>query len=374
MSLRLTLCPRAIEDHASEDRPISPADALPLAGGSRHFTACEAVLREDGRERAREVVSLAELGAWTARFGAETAAEAEALLARLSAPRPSFAGLDLGKPRIMGIINVTPDSFSDGGDRFDAGRAVADGLAMVEAGAAILDVGGESTRPGAAPVDPQEELRRVLPVVRDLAEAGAFVSIDSRRGPVMAAALDAGARMINDVTALEGDPDSLALAAERGVPVALMHMQGEPGTMQANPRYDDAALEVYDYLEGRVAACEAAGMARADIAVDPGIGFGKTVTHNLEILDQMALYQGLGCAVVLGVSRKGFIGNLSRGKLSRGKLSGGAAPKARLPGSLAAALAGLDRGVQILRVHDVAETFQAMALWRAIANRGRGLA
>ena len=361
MSLRLTLCPRAIEDRAPGDRGISPADSLPLAGGARRFAACEAVLREDGRARAREVVPLAELGAWAARFGAETAVEAEALLARLSAPRPSFAGLDLGKPRIMGVINVTPDSFSDGGDRVDAGRAVGDGLAMVEAGAAILDVGGESTRPGSVPVGMQEELRRVLPVVRGLAEAGVRVSIDSRRAAVVAAALDAGARMINDVTALEGDPDSLALAAEHGVPVMLMHMQGEPGTMQANPRYDDAALDVYDYLEGRVAACEAAGMARADIAVDPGIGFGKTATHNLDILDRVALYQGLGCAVVLGVSRKGFIGKLSRGE----------APKARLPGSLAAALAGVERGVQILRVHDVAETAQALALWRAIANRGR---
>ena len=375
MSLRLTLCPRAIEDpppedRPPEDRPRAPADSLPLAGGPRHFAACEAVLREGGRARARAVVPLAELDAWLARFGAETA-QAEALLARLSAPRPPFAGLEIGaprgEPRIMGVINVTPDSFSDGGDRFDTGRAVADGLAMVEAGAAILDVGGESTRPGSAPVDAQEELRRVLPVVRGLAEAGAIVSIDSRRAPVMAAALDAGARAINDVTALEGDPDSLALAAERAAPVVLMHMRGEPGTMQADPRYDDAALDIYDYLERRVAACAAAGIARADIAVDPGIGFGKTTAHNLEILDQMALYQGLGCAVVLGVSRKGFIG-----KLSPGKLSGGEAPKERLPGSLAAALAGVERGVQILRVHDVAETFQAMVLWRAIADRGRG--
>jgi dihydropteroate synthase len=361
MGLRLTLCPRAIED-----RTNSPAGSLPLSGGPRHFAACEAVLREDGRTHAREIVPLARLDAWAAGFGAETAAEAEVLLARLSAPRAPFAGLDLGTPRIMGVVNVTPDSFSDGGDRFDARRAVDDGLAMVEAGAAILDVGGESTRPGSAPVDADEELRRVVPVVRGLAESGALVSIDSRRATVMAAALDAGARVINDVTALEGDPDSLALAAERGVPVVLMHMRGEPGSMQAAPRYDDAALDIYDYLEGRVAACEAAGIARADIAVDPGIGFGKTVTHNLEILDQMALYQGLGCAVVLGVSRKGFIGKLPGGGMARG-----AAPKARLPGSLAAALAGLERGVQILRVHDVAETAQALAMWRAIADRGR---
>ena len=261
----------------------------------------------------------------------------------------------------MGVVNVTPDSFSDGGDRFDAGRAVADGLAMVEAGAAILDVGGESTRPGSAPVDAQEEQRRVLPVVRGLAGVGALVSIDSRRAAVAAAALDAGARVINDVTAFEHDPAGLALAAERGAPVVLMHMQGEPGTMQADPRYDDAALDIYDYLERRVAVCEAAGIARADIAIDPGIGFGKTVTHNLEILNRMALYQGLGCAVVLGVSRKRFIGKLSRGE----------APKRRQPGSLAAGLAGIARGVQILRVHDVAETIQALALWRAIENPDR---
>jgi dihydropteroate synthase len=176
----------------------------------------------------------------------------------------------------------------------------------------------------------------------------------------MAAALDAGARAINDVTALEHDPEALALAAERRAPVALMHMRGEPGTMQADPRYDDAALDIYDYLEGRIAACEAAGIARGHLAVDPGIGFGKTAAHNLEILDQMALYQGLGCAVVLGVSRKSFIGKLSRGE----------APKARLPGSLAAGLAGVARGVQILRVHDVAETAQALAMWRAIEGRG----
>ncbi len=361
MSLRLTLCPRANEETAPADRPTAPADVLPLAGGPRHFAACEAVLREHGRAPAREVVPLARLGVWASRFGAETAAEAEALLARLIAPRPLFAGFDLSKPRIMGIINVTPDSFSDGGDRFDAGRAIADGLAMVEAGAAILDVGGESTRPGSAPVDDEEELRRVLPVVRGLAEAGAVVSIDSRRAPVAAAALDAGARVINDVTAFEHDPEGLALAAERGAPVVLMHMQGEPGTMQADPRYDDAALDIYDYLEGRVAACEAAGIARADIAVDPGIGFGKTVTHNVEILNRMALYQGLGCAVVLGVSRKRFIAKLSRGE----------APKRRQPGSLAAGLAGIARGVQILRVHDVAETIQALALWRAIENPGQ---
>lgn len=356
MSLRLTLCPRAIEACAT-----APAGSLPLAGGTRAFAACEAVVREDVRELARAVLPVAALLDWAGRFGPEAAAQAEALLARLGAPRPAYAGLELKAPRVMGVINVTPDSFSDGGDRFEAARAVDDGLAMVEAGAAILDVGGESTRPGSAPVAEAEELRRVLPVVSGLAEAGALVSIDTRRAGVMAAALDAGARIVNDVTALAGDPDSLALVAGRGVPVVLMHMQGEPRTMQAAPSYTDAPLDVYDVLAERVAACEAAGIARARIAVDPGIGFGKTVRHNLQILDHMALYQGLGCAVLLGVSRKNFIGRLSRGEPA----------KARLPGSLAAALAGLERGVQMVRAHDVAETLQAIAIWRAIGTAGR---
>ena len=176
----------------------------------------------------------------------------------------------------------------------------------------------------------------------------------------MSAALDAGARIINDVSAMTNGPEGLALAAERGVPVVLMHMRGEPHTMQKDPAYDDAPLEVYDFLAARVAACEAAGIARARIAVDPGIGFGKTTAHNLQILDRMALYQGLGCAVLLGASRKNFIGRLSRGE----------PPKARVPGSLAAALVGLGRGVQIVRVHDVAETMQALAVWRAVEAPG----
>ncbi len=366
MSVRLSLCPRAIDA-----RRAAPAGSLPLAGGARAFAACEAVLREaaageavlcqNRRETAREVVPVPALADWAARCGPEVAAQATALLERLSAPRPPYAGLDLGRPQVMGVINVTPDSFSDGGDRFDVGRAVDDGLAMVEAGAAILDVGGESTRPGSAPVEADEELRRVLPVVRGLAGAGAPVSIDTRRARVMAAALDAGARIVNDVTALAGDSDSLALVAARQVPVVLMHMRGEPRTMQADPSYDDAPRDVYDALAERVAACEAAGIARARIAVDPGIGFGKTAAHNLQILDHMALYQGLGCAVLLGVSRKSFIGKLSTGEPAKG----------RLPGSLAAALAGLERGVQIVRTHDVAETMQAIAVWRAIGAVGR---
>jgi dihydropteroate synthase len=267
----------------------------------------------------------------------------------------------MNRPCVMGIVNVTPDSFSDGGDRFDAERAIADGLAMWRAGADFVDVGGESTRPGAAPVAPEEELRRVRPVVAALAGEGVRVSIDSRHAEVMAGAVEAGAAVINDVTALTGDAVSLRVAADSGLPVVLMHMQGEPRSMQADPHYDDVALEVYDHLAERLAACEAAGIPRARIAVDPGIGFGKTLVHNLELLDRLTLFHGLGCPLLLGVSRKSFIGKLSRQE----------PPKDRLAGSLAAALAGVARGAQILRVHDVAETLQALAVWRAIACDGR---
>ncbi len=350
MTSRLTLRP-LIQIGA-----VASADDLALAGGPLRFHQCEAVVRDGTRERARVVLAAAKATAWAEEFG--LSAEANNLVQRLSVPRLPFAGLDLGRPQVMGVINVTPDSFSDGGDRFDSARAIADGLAMREAGAAILDVGGESTRPGAAPVPPEEELRRVVPVVAGLAKAGALVSIDTRRAVVMTAALDAGAQIINDVTALTGDSESLALAAERQVSVVLMHMQGEPRTMQREPHYDDAPLDVYDILAERVAACEAAGIPRARIAVDPGIGFGKNMAHNLRILDQLTVFHGLGCAIVLGLSRKSFIG----------RLAGGEGAKARLPGSLAGALAGAARGVQILRVHDVAETVQALAVWTAIAG------
>jgi dihydropteroate synthase len=268
----------------------------------------------------------------------------------------SFAGLSLEAPRIFGIINITPDSFSDGGEAYAVDDAVRQGQAMIEAGADVLDVGGESTRPGAEPVTVDEEISRVQPVVRALADLGACVSIDSRRAPVMAAAIEAGAKIVNDVTALTADPESLGLVAESGVAVILMHMQGEPGTMQDNPHYDDAALEVFEYLEDRVGVCEQAGIDRGRIAVDPGIGFGKTLDHNLDILNRLELYGDLDCPVLLGASRKSFIAKISRGE----------APKDRVPGSLAAVLSAAGLGVRLFRVHDVAETRQALAVWQAI--------
>jgi len=276
-------------------------------------------------------------------------------------PAGSFAGLSLERPRIFGIINVTPDSFSDGGEALAPEDALERGRAMIDAGADILDVGGESTRPGAAPVDAEEEAARVLPVVRALSEEGFVVSIDSRRAAVMKAAAEAGAKIINDITALTHDPASMAVVAESGLAVVLMHMQGEPGTMQDNPQYDDAARDVFGYLKDRARACEAAGIGRGRIAVDPGIGFGKTVDHNLEILARLDLYRDLGCPVLLGASRKSFIGKLSRGE----------EPKDRVAGSLAAVLAAAAQGVRLFRVHDVAATRQALAVWQSIEEAGK---
>lgn len=273
---------------------------------------------------------------------------------------PEFSGLSLDKPRIMGIVNVTPDSFSDGGEAFALNDAVTRGRAMLDAGADILDIGGESTRPGAEPVSVEAELARVIPVIERLAAAGALVSIDSRRAAVMRAAIAAGAGIVNDVTALTGDAEALATVAEAedSVSVVLMHMQGEPRTMQKNPIYADAPADIRDYLAERIAACEAVGIARRRIAVDPGIGFGKTLEHNLQILSRLDEFHALGCAVVLGASRKRFIGTLS----------GEPEASRRAPGSVAAALAARARGVQIFRVHDVAETRQALAVWEAIAE------
>ena len=273
----------------------------------------------------------------------------------------TFAGLALTQPLIMGIVNVTPDSFSDGGETLAAEKAIARGITFCEQGADILDVGGESTRPGAASISIDEELKRVIPVVRGLVDAGATVSIDTRHATVMTAAVQAGAQIINDVTALTGGPNSLVAAANSGAAIILMHMLGEPGTMQDNPVYDNAAKDVYEYLANRIRICESAGISRAKIAIDPGIGFGKTVEHNLEILGQLNIYRDLDVPVVLGVSRKSFIGHVSVGE----------GPKDRVPGSLAAALVGVAQGVHIVRVHDIAETRQALAVYEAI-NKGSG--
>lgn len=271
----------------------------------------------------------------------------------------SFAGLALDRPRLMAVINATPDSFSDGGEAFAREDALNRGRAFLAEGADILDVGGESTRPGAAPVSAQEEIRRVVPVIEALAAEGALVSIDSRRAEVMRAAVQAGARIINDVSALRGE-GALDAAAELGVPVILMHMQGEPGTMQDNPTYDDVVAEVRDGLLARARTCREAGIAAQDIALDPGIGFGKTVAHNLSLLAHLDSLTATGHPVVLGVSRKSYIAKIDRD----------VPPGERVAGSIATALAAWDQGVRVFRVHDVAEHRQALAVYGAIAEAG----
>jgi dihydropteroate synthase len=266
--------------------------------------------------------------------------------------------IDLSVPRVMGIVNVTPDSFSDGGRHLDAGAAIAAGERMAEDGAEILDIGGESTRPGAAPVPREEELRRVLPVVRALAGKGHRVSIDTRHAAVMAAALDAGASIVNDVTALTHDPQSLPLVAGSGAAVVLMHMRGTPDTMNKLTAYDDLVGEVERYLAERLAACRAAGMADDRLCIDAGVGFAKTAEQSAALIAATARFLRLGVAVLVGASRKSFIGRLSRGEPS----------EERLPGSIAAAIAAVEGGAQIIRVHDVAATAQALRIWQAIRS------
>ncbi len=270
----------------------------------------------------------------------------------------TFAGLTLDKPRLMGVVNVTPDSFSDGGDFLDARVAIDHGKKLVDDGADILDIGGESTRPGSKPISLDEECGRILPVIDGLADMGVPISVDTRHADVMRRAIDAGAGIVNDVTALTGDPDSIEVCAEAGVDVALMHMQGTPETMQDNPSYEDAALDIVDYMQERLDALEAAGIARNKVCVDPGVGFGKNLAHNLRILSAIDAFHELGVPVMLGVSRKSFISKIDRDVPA----------KDRVAGSIAAAIAAWDRGVQLFRVHDVAETRQALAVWQAIED------
>ena len=279
-------------------------------------------------------------------------------LARLSAAPPPWAGLPAGRPAVMGIINVTPDSFSDGGVHGGAAGAIAAGRAMAAAGADVIDVGGESTRPGAPAVPPAEERARVLPVIGALAADGIVVSADTRNAGTMAAALDAGARIINDVSALAHDPAALKLVAARGCPVVLMHMRGAPATMQQCADYADAPWDVTRELAARLDAAERAGIARGAIALDPGIGFAKRTAHNVALLARLPVLLNLGCRLLVGVSRKGFIE----------QMAGAAEPRQRLGGSLAAGLAALHGGASVLRVHDVAQTVQAVRVWHGIAS------
>lgn len=351
---RLYLLPLGLVSGSAAAAAVVAGNGWPVAEGGLVFTAAGMVLR-DGGKAYLSVAPFAELVDWSEREGEGTARHLSRLIHAIGRRRADWAGLGMDRPRVMAIVNTTPDSFSDGGERLDPATAIVHALAMVAAGADIIDVGGESTRPGAEAVSEDTEIARVLPVVRALAEQGVTVSIDTRHARVMAAATEAGARIINDVTALRG-AGALEVAARSGAALCLMHMKGEPRSMQAAPAYDCAPLDVFDHLAERVAACAAAGIPRDRIAVDPGIGFGKNVDHNGQTLAALALFHGLGCPVLLGASRKSFVAQMSKGE----------GPRDRLPGTLAAHLAGLDAGVQILRVHDVAETVQAVSVWRAM--------
>ncbi len=257
---------------------------------------------------------------------------------------------------LMGIVNTTPDSFSDGGRYLDAGTAIDHARALIDEGADIIDIGGESTRPNAAPVTAGDEQARILPVIKALQGCGAMISVDTRNAATMRAALDAGATMLNDISALTHDPAMLAVAAGAAGPVCLMHMQGDPTFMQQAPVYKDVVDDIYMYLSSRIDACVAAGIARERLVVDPGIGFGKTVDHNLALLRHTARFTQLGVPVMVGASRKRFIGTIDRDS----------APDDRLAGSLAAVIAAYNQGARIFRVHDVAATRQALAVSAAI--------
>ena len=265
--------------------------------------------------------------------------------------------LRLDRPRVMGIVNITPDSFSDGGAHFDADAAIAQGLRLAEEGADLLDIGGESTRPGAQGVSVEEELRRVIPVIEGLARATPLpISIDTSKPEVMRAAVAAGAGLLNDVYGLRRE-GALGAAAELGMPVVLMHMLGEPRSMQAAPEYDDVVGEVHRFLAERIFAAEMAGIAKKNIVVDPGFGFGKTTAHNLQLLAQLRRFTELGVPVLAGLSRKRSIG----------ELTGRSEPRARAAGSVAAHLIAAQNGAMLLRVHDVAPTVDALKVWQAVA-------
>jgi dihydropteroate synthase len=264
----------------------------------------------------------------------------------------------LDAPQVMAIINATPDSFSDGGKNLDPEIATEAAAAMLRAGAAIIDIGGESTRPNAPLIGEGEELDRVVPLIRKLAQAGAAISIDTRKASVMEGALQAGATMINDISALLYDERALEVARNSNAPVVLMHAPSQGADPHKDGIYDDVVYDVFDWLEQRVSEVEAAGMSRDKILVDPGIGFGKTLADNLAIINNLATYHGLGCALLFGASRKRLIGALSNTEDA----------KVRLGGSIFLAMKAVERGAHIVRVHDAAETVQAIQVWRGLRD------
>lgn len=327
------------------------------------FGAFRLVVRDGTTMQLDHLVPAHELADAIAPLPAAVREQLEIQLDRLAAPRTPMMlpgreiPLAFSRSLVMGVLNVTPDSFSDGGEFLDKDAAILRARQMRAEGVDIIDIGGESTRPGATPVWEGEEAERVVPVIEALAEENIPISIDTRHSTVMEKAIQAGAHIINDVSALTYDGESMRVAANTTAPVVLMHAQGTPKDMQQAPAYADVLLDVFDYLEERITACEAAGIARSRLIVDPGIGFGKRVVQdNLALMNGLALFHTLGCPVLLGASRKRFIG----------AITGEEDAQKRMPGSLAAALKGAEAGMQIIRVHDVAETAQALKIVQAM--------
>ena len=321
-----------------------------LAGGHASFSQLDVVMADGNDGYVASRMDCEQLFALT-----DDRNMASMAIDYLTIARQNFAGLNMCQSHLMGVLNVTPDSFSDGGDNRGPAKAIAAGKAMAAAGASIIDIGGESTRPGAEPVSRNQELARILPPVTALARADLLISVDTRHAAVMTRATAAGAAIINDVEALQGE-DAMKAAAASGAPVVMMHMKGTPGTMQQDPVYDFAPVEIYEFLKQRVAAAIAAGIPASSIAIDPGFGFGKTLTHNLQLVNWLSLFHGLGVVVLFGASRKSSIARISAGE----------PVEARLPGSLALAAAAWRQSAQIIRVHDVAETAQALAVEAAL--------
>ncbi len=322
--------------------PARSSDAAPVAGSDIFWFDRAEELTRTGTRR---VVGLSDIP--------------EDMRTQISAPRPAIAGVSMNAPSIMGIVNVTPDSFSDGGRHNDTQQAFDHARLLAEHGADFLDIGGESTRPGAAFVEVEDEIARTAPVIAMISQAKlAPVSIDTRKSAVAQAAMSNGAAVINDVSGLDYDPALADYCAKNDLPICVMHAQGTPETMQNDPRYDNVILDVYDALADKVRKLTDLGLDRGRIVVDPGIGFGKTQAHNLALLQNISLFHGLGCAILLGVSRKRFIGTIGNEPDAA----------ARAPGSMAVAMAAVAQGIQILRVHDVKETKQALDLHMAVTR------
>lgn len=322
---------------------------MQIAGGPMGFNVVRAFVR-DGEKVDTLIGTVSDLLSWAKRNN--RLEEIEEKLIMISSPREAIEGMSFDKPRLVGILNVTPDSFSDGGKYLNISAALRHAEYLIQSGADIIDIGGESTRPGAKSVDAEVESERVLPAIKELANR-TLVSVDTRKSYVMKRAVDSGAKIINDISGFTADSKSLAFAASIKSPLILMHSKGDPSTMQRHPNYKDVLLDIFDFLSDRISICEKIGISRKRLIIDPGIGFGKNDFHTKRIAKHLSVFHSLGCPILVGFSRKSFIG----------RWSGSESVNNRLPGSIASVLWSMSKGIQMFRVHDVEETRQAIKIW-----------